>query len=105
MNGIKYLHHKGVIHRDLKPSNILVSKGRIFLVKKSCSETFLDGKTVKITDFNVSKFTKNTTRKFSFLSADNYKMLTPTGTIAFTAPEVFEGNEYTYYINLMTYLY
>jgi len=58
----------------------------------------LDGKIVKITDFNVSKFIENKRKKFSFLTAENYKMWTYTGTIAFTAPEVFNDSEYTYLI-------
>jgi len=80
--GVSYLHTNGVCHRDLKPNNILVSK---------------DGKIVKITDFNVSKFLDKTEekQKFSSLSSENYKMWTNTGTIAFTAPEVFLENEYT----------
>jgi serine/threonine protein kinase len=82
LTGISYLHMHGVCHRDLKPNNILVSK---------------DGKIVKITDFNVSKFLDKTEekQKFSSLSSENYKMWTSTGTIAFTAPEVFLENEYT----------
>jgi len=55
----------------------------------------VDGKIVKITDFNVSKFVEDKIKKFSFLSKENYKMWTYTGTIAFTAPEVFEESEYT----------
>jgi len=69
-----------VCHRDLKPHNILVSE---------------DGKIVKITDFNVSKFVENKGKKYTSLSLENYKMWTNTGTIAFTAPEVFEDAEYT----------
>jgi len=83
--GINYLHINGVCHRDLKPNNLLVSE---------------DGKIVKITDFNVSKFIQNKKKKFSFLSAENYKMWTYTGTIAFTAPEVFNDSEYTEAIDM-----
>jgi len=78
--GITYLHTNGVCHRDLKPNNILVSE---------------DGKIVKITDFNVSKFTEDKSKKYSALSTQNNKMWTHTGTIAFTAPEVFIDSEYT----------
>ncbi len=60
----------------------------------------LDGKIVKITDFNVSKFIENKKKKFSFLSTENYKMWTYTGTIAFTAPEVFNDSEYTEAIDM-----
>jgi len=56
----------------------------------------LDGQIVKITDFNVSRFVENKTKKkYSSLSKENLKMLTYTGTIAFTAPEVFQELEYT----------
>lgn len=85
LTGINYLHLNGVCHRDLKPSNILVSE---------------DGKIVKITDFNVSKFVEDKFKKFSFLSKENYKMWTYTGTIAFNAPEVFEESEYTESIDM-----
>jgi len=40
---------------------------------------------VKITDFNVSKFGENKRKKFQ----DNIKMMTYTGTVAFSAPEIF----------------
>jgi len=80
LSGINYLHSNGVCHRDLKPHNILVSR---------------DGKTVKITDFNVSKFSGDKTKGYTALSKANYKMWTYTGTVAFTAPEVFDGSQYT----------
>ena len=57
----------------------------------------LDGSVVKITDFNVSKFIDDDKKtKYSGLSNENYKMWTYTGTVAFTAPEVFIETEYTY---------
>jgi calcium/calmodulin-dependent protein kinase I len=80
LTGISYLHQTGVCHRDLKPNNILVSK---------------DGSIVKITDFNVSKFVENKGKKYSSFSKENIQMWTYTGTIAFTAPEVFSGIIYT----------
>ena len=42
LNGLAYLHKKGIIHRDIKPANILIK------------ET-VDGPVAKITDFGISK--------------------------------------------------
>lgn len=51
---------------------------------------------MKITDFNVSKFTEEDKKShYTGLSNENYRMWTYTGTIAFTAPEVFTDTEYT----------
>lgn len=56
----------------------------------------LDGSVVKITDFNVSKFSEEDKKaRYTGLSNENYRMWTYTGTIAFTAPEVFTDTEYT----------
>jgi serine/threonine protein kinase len=41
VNGVQYIHSKGVIHRDLKSANIL-----------------LKGNTVKIADFGFAEFIK-----------------------------------------------
>ena len=41
LNGVKYLHDRGVVHRDLKPENILVMD----------KETM----TVKVSDFGLAK--------------------------------------------------
>ena len=50
-----------------------------------------DGRIVKITDFNISKFGNLEENKNLF--NPKVKMFTYTGTIAYTAPEVF-GNKY-----------
>ena len=62
--GIEYLHKNGVCHRDIKPSNILVTKTN----------------QVYIADFNVSR--KRT--------EETFRMMTKTGTLAFSAPEIFQ---------------
>jgi len=82
---IQYLHSSGVCHRDLKPNNILASN---------------DGKIVKVTDFNVSKFIDKSKKQYTGLSKENYKMWTYTGTIAFTAPEVLADTEYTEMVDM-----
>jgi serine/threonine protein kinase len=70
LSSIHYLHEMLICHRDLKPNNILASE---------------DGMLVKITDFNVSKFGENKRKKMQ----ENIKMWTYTGTVAFSAPEIF----------------
>lgn len=70
-----------VCHRDLKPNNILCTA---------------DGKIVKITDFNVSKFahSDNSHKKASADQSKHVLMWTYTGTVAFSAPEIFAGDSY-----------
>jgi serine/threonine protein kinase len=68
MEGIAYLHDKGVCHRDIKPSNLLVTKDqRVF-----------------IADFNVARER----------TSDFFRMMTRTGTLAFSAPEIFTQTYY-----------
>mmetsp|Transcript_17541 Transcript_17541/g.34237 ORF Transcript_17541/g.34237 Transcript_17541/m.34237 type:complete len:755 (+) Transcript_17541:30-2294(+) len=64
LNGVKYLHDRGVVHRDLKPENIL------------CGDEEDDSQ-VLITDFGLSKFAR---------PAEVMSM--PCGTLAYVAPEV-----------------
>ena len=72
MIGIKFLHEKGICHRDLKPQNVLVDQS---------------GEIVKIADFNVSK-------QFAEQGKEKRKMLTCTGTLAYSAPEILFEYEY-----------
>ena len=62
---MEYLHENNISHRDIKPQNLLVTK---------------DHK-VYILDFNVSSKKSDPYKPF--------KMMTKTGTVAFSAPEIF----------------
>ena len=79
-------------------SRIISSPQTVTAALAVCEVTFRisDGKIVKITDFNVSKFVDKSKHLYTGLSKENYKMWTYTGTIAFTAPEVLADTEYTY---------
>jgi len=68
MEGIAYLHEKGICHRDIKPSNILVTKDQ----------------KVYIADFNVAREK----------ASEIFRMMTRTGTLAFSAPEIFTQTYY-----------
>ena len=59
MRGVKYLHENGICHRDIKPNNILSDE---------------EGKRVKITDFNVAKFSDNYKQVYSFQKKFKMKM-------------------------------
>eukprot|EP00026_Physarum_polycephalum_P001102 Phypoly_transcript_01103.p1 GENE.Phypoly_transcript_01103~~Phypoly_transcript_01103.p1 ORF type:complete len:774 (+),score=173.32 Phypoly_transcript_01103:1162-3483(+) len=73
--GLAYLHKHSIIHRDVKSSNMLVAA---------------DWK-VKIADFG-----------FSRIKADNQTM-TQCGTVAWTAPEIFDGSHYTEKADVFSY--
>lgn len=63
LEGVKYLHKKGILHRDLKPSNIL-----------------LNGNIVKIADFGLAVHESEAAEKRSIC-----------GTEPYLAPEVING--------------
>jgi calcium/calmodulin-dependent protein kinase I len=79
LSAIHYLHDHFVCHRDLKPNNIL------------CSDDF---SLVKITDFNVSKFSDQYKEFGNLENAGKIEMWTYTGTVGFSAPEIFSGGIY-----------
>ncbi len=63
---LDYAHEKGIVHRDIKPANIMVSP---------------DGKQVKLMDFGIART----------LTAGDGARPNIAGTIAYIAPEIFEG--------------
>jgi serine/threonine protein kinase len=75
IQGVEFLHSKGVIHRDLKPENILInSEGNIIL-----------------TDFDLARYFDTTERPLSKGVA----------TIYYRPPEIFFGdNNYSYSVDM-----
>lgn len=67
VSGMKHIHSKDIVHRDLKPSSILFS---------------LDGKSLKIIDFGVSKELQNGLTTMS--------VSTRIGTDGYRAPETYK---------------
>ena len=67
INGIEYIHSKGVVHRDLKPENILLDKNNV----------------LKIIDFGLSNYYKP--GKF---------LVTPCGSPCYASPEMVSGYKY-----------
>lgn len=70
VNGVEYLHSKGIVHRDIKPENLLLN----------------DLDHIKIADFGLATL---------FQYRGNERMLTsPCGTAPYVAPEVLSKSEY-----------
>ena len=67
INGLEYIHSKGVVHRDLKPENLLIGKGKI----------------LKIIDFGLSNYFNG-----------NYLLNTPCGSPCYASPEMVSGKKY-----------
>ncbi|KAJ2971740.1 hypothetical protein NUW58_g9332 [Xylaria curta] len=68
LDALCHLHAKGVVHRDIKPANIMVDTSPLFKVA--------------LTDFGLSKATKDTTLLKTFC-----------GTPKYTAPEAFPDSD------------
>ena len=67
INGVNYIHKKGISHRDLKPENLLLTKDKI----------------LKIIDFGLS-------HEFD----GNILLKTKCGSPCYAAPEIIKGNNY-----------
>ena len=76
MIGIGYLHANKIVHRDLKPENVLMD---------------LNGY-VKLADFGLAKFMKNTDSTQSFC-----------GTAEYLAPEILEMNGHGFAVDWWTF--
>ena len=73
INGIEYIHSKGVCHRDLKPENLLLKNNLI----------------IKIIDFGLSNyFTDN------IATNNNNLLITPCGSPCYASPEMVMGKKY-----------
>ncbi|XP_076038546.1 serine/threonine-protein kinase grp-like [Oratosquilla oratoria] len=70
MEGVDYLHSRGVAHRDLKPQNILLTEDNV----------------VKIADFGLAAF--------FVVEGEEVAVRGCVGTVHYTAPEVFESPFY-----------
>ena len=67
INGLEYLHNKGIAHRDLKPENLLLCQN----------------KQIKIIDFGLSNFFDGHTN-----------LVTPCGSPCYASPEMVSGETY-----------
>ncbi|KAJ5773067.1 hypothetical protein N7457_007963 [Penicillium paradoxum] len=69
---LKYIHSQGIIHRDLKPDNVLLdSDGHVHLADFNVASDFRPGK----------------------------PLTSKSGTLAYLAPEVYEGTGYTFEVD------
>ena len=82
LTGLSYMHGCGVAHRDLKPDNIMYSR---------------ESGSVRIIDYGLAK-----------ICDEGVRMRTVTGTLGYTAPEVFGATGYnmlcdTWSVGIITY--
>jgi len=81
LEGIGYIHSKGVIHRDLKPENILIVRTQQLQQETAAGPVTFNLHDVKIADFGLSKV-----RGGDFSMAQSR-----VGTPIYAAPEIFSG--------------
>jgi len=76
LNGLDFMHSRGVVHRDIKLQNVL------FRVKG-------DFRTLKIVDFGLAKTLDNGAKAHDFC-----------GSLGYIAPEIYKGEEYGYEVDM-----
>ena len=86
---LDHMHKEGVVYRDLKPENILID-----------SEGYL-----RITDFGLSKISKQTTKKDSNNNQDVMDDRTTTfcGTLEYMAPEMMQNKSYSHSVDWFSF--
>ncbi|KOG99367.1 putative serine/threonine protein kinase RCK1 [Saccharomyces eubayanus] len=88
---IKHMHYMGIVHRDIKPENLLFEPIPFYGVDGDEFKLGVGGGgigLVKLTDFGLAKIISHNTAK------------TPCGTIEYTAPEIFNFEEYSMKVDM-----
>ncbi|KAF7458694.1 eukaryotic initiation factor 2alpha kinase 1 [Cryptosporidium felis] len=95
IQGLSYLHGKGVIHRDLKPSNIFLQINENNFIEAQSNNWYL----VKLGDFGLTTFV-DIFEKCSYSNKcfnshkSNKELSSGVGTLFYMAPEQSKGNIY-----------